>query len=240
MFDFAHSLAPRRIAPIFAAAGALAIGVANNAHAASTTNLNLYSTGEQTVWSSATQTAYAAGSNDTQWSIASLPSGSAANALATTPNTGWVANSSTSNWISDIADNTGQTGSAAGAYDYRTSFIIPATVVLSTVQIQFTFAADDTVSSVLFDGASTGISGGTYGSTSATQTISSANAAFTYGTNRIDFVTSNTGGPQGLKVSFTSATGTGVAPEPGALTLTALGALPLIGFLRSARRRKNG
>lgn len=212
--------------------------------AAAQVNLDLYSTGHSSVWYSSTQTQLANGANDTHWSIVSTPSASFTSSasfapLVTTPHNNWLANNSTSKWLSDIS-NANNTSSAVGDFVYRTTFTLAGGADPSTVQILFQMASDNSTPQISVNGVSTGLSyNGGYAAMSSTMRLNASNATFKTGTNTIDFTVTNvtgaTGNPQGLRVQIVGAA---LIPEPGTLGLLALGGLALTGRRFGSRTRR--
>jgi hypothetical protein len=67
----------------------------------------------------------------------------------------WLGDDATSAWITPSIDTTGN----AGNYVYRTTFTIPSGVDLSQVYVAGRFTSDNALTSVLINGAPTGITG---------------------------------------------------------------------------------
>jgi len=121
----------------------------------------------------------------------------------------WLANDSTSKWIGVVAN--GSTGVAQGPYHYRTTFSL-AGFLPSTVRLNLVLAADNSVSDVLLNGVSTGISYVGFSALSGAYTLSSG---FEDGTNTLEFRTMNdptTPNPAGFRAVL-SGTGLGVNPH---------------------------
>lgn len=138
------------------------------------------------------------------------------------PSPYWMANG-VSSWISPQASYWPCCGisDAPGLYTYRTSFSLAGLNAL-TASISLQLAADDSVTDVLINGASTGFTHFGFGTLSNVFTI---NSGYLAGLNTLDFVTSNgsglTGNPASLRVEFTSATAdvASAVPEPGSFAL---------------------
>jgi hypothetical protein len=143
------------------------------------------------------------------------------------PNTIWVANTSTSQWISPQPTYVaGGAADASGDYDYRTTFSMAGLDPTSAV-ISGKFAVDAAVTDVLINGISTGINGDPQ--TSFTNfTISSG---FLFGNNTLDFLVHNNvlanGNTTGIQVQMTG-TANALVPEPASLSLVLPAALLLL------------
>jgi hypothetical protein len=137
----------------------------------------------------------------------------------------WLPNGPDSRWIGPRADPSRTEGNAAGEYIYRTTFDIvgidPALVHLTGQWIT------DNSGSILLDGVATGITRSNDFMTFSPFTIT---GGFVTGTNTLDFVVNNDGGPTGLRVELSAST----VPEPSSLALAVIGGL--IG-IRACRRR---
>ena len=126
----------------------------------------------------------------------------------------WVGNSPESRWIVPAATDA-DGNAAAGTFDYRTTFDL-SQVDPATVTISGQWAADDSAT-IYINGASTGISVSGFGSLTSF-TLSSG---FRSGTNTLDFVVTNGGGPTGLRV--TGLTGSGLPGTQVAVQNVAFG-----------------
>ena len=144
---------------------------------------------------------------------------------ATLPGT-WIPNNSVSEWVGpDQADGT-------GIYSriYRTTVDLTGFNFSTGVLISGRWATDNTGTDIRVNSTSTS-------QTSSTFTAFSnftLNSGFVAGINNIDFLWSNSGGPGGLRVEFTSAQATplgGAIPEPGTIALM-LGGVAALGFFR--------
>lgn len=115
----------------------------------------------------------------------------------------WMANGDGSKWISpQVAYGSGQ-GDAPGTYTYSTSFDLGSENP-STASITFVVVIDNDLTDVKINGTSTGLTATGYGAFSSPMTIDSG---FVYGTNTLEFVTTNGGtsssdNPAGLRVEF--------------------------------------
>lgn len=150
----------------------------------------------------------------------------------------WVPNTIVSSWISPQADYSANGADAPGTYVYTTAFDLTG-LDPNTASIDFRVAADNSLTDVLVNGSSTGITYGSFGVFSGTFNVSTG---FIGGTNTLAFVTTNSAGttknPSGLRVEFTSATAdpaSAAVPEPASIGLLGLGMV----LLFHRRRRHN-
>ncbi len=167
------------------------------------------------------------GTSDPHWTILSAPTGTTPTpALKTAPHSAWLDEDESSGWIS--INPSGTTNLPAGNYVYRTTFSL-ANFAPESALLELRMVVDDSVSDVLLNGVSTGISTSGHGSFSPWQTISSG---FKGGINTLDFLAVNGGNnPHSFRAElFLTAN----YPEPATLTLLAFGGAGLV--LR--RRRK--
>lgn len=150
----------------------------------------------------------------------------------------WIANSSTSAWIGNTAD---QGNAPPGDYTFTTAFVLPNTADLASVTISGNWAADNTGLDILLNGISTGQTTTDYRSYAGF----SLTSGFVVGTNTISFLVRNFGAsnnPMGLRVDGISGSyqlqptsGAGAVPAPASLSLLGLG-LTLFGFLRARKK----
>ena len=154
----------------------------------------------------------------------------------TTPASGWLAETSTAQWI--VAPNGSTNGSNTtrpnGTYDYTLTFSMPAGAQLSTVSITGTGAVDDTAT-IYVNG--TLVSGQTLNSWNSANsfTLDSSNASFITGSNTVTFRVNNSGGGA-TGMMITSFSGTAIIPEVGAF-LPVAAAVGVCGLGLMARRR---
>ena len=152
----------------------------------------------------------------------------------TFPFPNWLADSSTSQWVSPRASETTNSDpdSASVPYVYQETFTIPVSLNASTAIIVGQWSADN-YGNIFVNGTqvTTGASGaianlsGEFGSFTAF-TLNSSNATFHTGANTIQFqvFNNNTGTPDvtGVNVQITSSTANAV-PEPSSFALLGLG-----------------
>ena len=147
------------------------------------------------------------------------------------PNNNWIAPDENAEYVGpDAGDGSsfdGGTGSGPGFYtlDYFVNFDLTG-FDPSTVVIQGKWSTDNGGNDILINGNSTGSTSPGFTSFS-TFNISSG---FLPGVNTLDFNWTNLGGPGGLLVEFTSATGAAdpSVPEPGTITMLAAGLAALV------------
>ncbi len=154
------------------------------------------------------------GTLDPHYSLISAPQGVPLTAITTSPNASWIQNTSTADWISPSAS--GNDSWPAGVYDYQTTFNISGDPL--TAQLMGHWASDNDAC-IYLNGANTGSCTGfaDFGKL----TDFSITSGFQTGTNTLDFIVNNGGGPTGL---FVEISGTQV-PEPSSILLMGGGAL---------------
>jgi hypothetical protein len=133
----------------------------------------------------------------------------------------WLANGPDSQWIgpqSNQDENAGG-GNEPGTYIYRTTFDLTG-YDPTTAHIAGSWSVDNLGLDILINGASTGYSLPQFGWNSLHEFA--IDSGFVSGTNTLDFVLQNQGGPTGLRVEMS---GTAFVPEPSGLSLVALGML---------------
>lgn len=138
----------------------------------------------------------------------------------------WLPNDNDSRWIGPRADPSRSEGNSGGEYVYRTTFEILG-IDPGLVRIAGRWVADDR-GTILLNGIATGIT--TDGGLQAFHAFSIAEG-FRAGTNTLDFVVTNFGGPTGLRVELSAR----VVPEPSSIALIGLGG---IGLVIASRRRR--
>ena len=131
-------------------------------------------------------------------SAAGTPPPPAIAATVTLNNPSWLANDTTSSWISVTNPGTGRP--APGKYSYRTTFDLTG-FDPATAQVNLQVAADNALTNVAFNGVFTGVG---YSNFNAFSGVFSLTSGFVAGTNTLDFITVNTGtstSPTGLRVN---------------------------------------
>ena len=146
---------------------------------------------------------------------------------------GPYADNPTSNYIS-IDQNQGF--GPAYIVNFQTSFTLPNNADLSTVAIVGNWSTDDLGDDILINGTSTGITSTGFGGFT---NFILPTGSYVSGTNTLQFVVNNQGGPSALNVYFDSATfstgGVAPTPEPGSIALLAGLSLSGATFLRRRR-----
>jgi len=219
---------------------AAAFAVAGSANAASI--VGLYNTGydaqgsEIALGTTAADGNWILGSASTGTGYTGSPTAYASAVNGQFPIGPWIADNTTSRWITPTA-NVGDSfdPSVAGAYDYTLTFDLTASQAAGA---SFTgqFAADNAVSSITLNGQSLGVSGGGFSSWTA---FAATSGDFVAGQNTlvfdVDNFAQNGGNPTGLNVEFTNSVA-GV-PEPAAWSMMLVGFAGLGGALRASRRK---
>lgn len=145
----------------------------------------------------------------------------------------WLANNSTSYWVTPGADgNQTYDAGADGLYSYSLTFDLTG-FQFGSASFSGRFAVDNSVDSITLNGNTISGSGGTFSSWSAF----SASSGFTSGLNTLTFNTRNFaqsgGNPAGLRVEFLQSNAVAV-PEPATWALFILG----FGLIGGAMRRR--
>ncbi len=149
-------------------------------------------------------------------------------------NTNWLANNSTSRWITPTPNpNQSLDPTANNTYIYKLDFDLTG-FQPGTASFSGRFAVDNLVSSIKLNGTTLAAAGGTFGS----WTAFSANSGFVTGLNTLTFTTTNlrqaTGNPAGLRVEFTNSSIAAV-PEPATWAMMIMGFGLIGGALRSRK-----
>jgi hypothetical protein len=149
----------------------------------------------------------------------------------------WLANNSTSEWITPHANGTANL--PPGAYTYTTSFNLSSNDILSTGDIQLEYTGDNEGTEIIFNGVDIGDP--TTGGEAAFENLSgpfTINSGFVTGTNTLQFVITNqapTNTATGLRVFIQSAT-ISVVPEPSSVAAFTVAGLLLGGLVLRGRR----
>ena len=210
-----------------AASAAACLGLAGSAQAAS---ISLFNTGVD-----ASGVPQANGSPELHYTLISAPGGAASGIRVATSANGfpigpWLGDNSVSAW--DGPNSDGSLNGPGGQYDYRLTFSLaglnPATAVINGQ-----WAADDHGDNILINGVGTGQ---TTASAFSAFTPFSVSSGFQSGTNTLDFLFTNSGGPLGLRVEMTGTAVPSGAPEPASWALMLLGVGVSGAFLRQRRQ----
>jgi hypothetical protein len=171
---------------------------------------------------------------DPHYTLVSVPSGSTTVIRVRTSAGGfpippWVGNNSTSAWIGP--NNNAEVDGPIGHYDYRTTFTLSSA---SAIKITGRWTTDNEGVNILLNGVPTGntLPSATSFSSFHSFTITGNGVA---GSNTLDFIVNNDGGPTGVRAEFFGAN---TVPEPGTLTLAAIGMTGLLGYGWCRRRQK--
>lgn len=153
--------------------------------------------------------------------------------LVTNLGIGWSAAIGSTAWIAPLANQNNSvrpTGSFVGDVTYRTTFTLPSDFTAAVLDL--TFLSDDSIT-VSLNGTQEYASGAGFFGSGSGYVITPITTDFVAGTNTLQFVVHNIGGPTGLDVlasgSFSEI------PEPATTSLLGAGLLAL-GFI--ARRRR--
>ena len=170
---------------------------------------------------------------DLHWSLgeASAYTGGANGVFPIGP---WVAETATARWITPSANAADSYDpSVDGLYTYTETFSL-AGYKAATAKFSGTFAADNTVDSIVLNGTTLAASGGSFSSLTS---FTSAGGTFNAGLNTITFTVRNFalngGNPTGL---FVNIAGTAAVPEPASWALMVAG-LGLVGIATRRRTR---
>jgi large repetitive protein len=156
----------------------------------------LYNTGE-----SNSGVVLAQGSTDSHYQVVSQPTGGTVSNTVAAPYTSyWIASDADSAWIGGPVN----VSAPAGTYKYQTSFSLAAAADPTSVTIAFDIATDDTLTDILVNGVSMGITASTTYKTLTHIVLTGASGAFHDGVNTITFVVNNQSiqgnNPTGLRI----------------------------------------
>ncbi len=152
------------------------------------------------------------GAFDPHFSLVSAPNGVWLSTITTSPNGLWTRNTLGNDWISPGAS--GDTGWPVGTYDYRMTFSLTG-FRADSAELVGGWASDNN-GCILLNGANTGAC--THFEDFGHVTPFSISNGFDRGTNTLDFVVYNGGGPTGLFVDV-KGTADSAVPEPSSLIL---------------------
>jgi hypothetical protein len=145
------------------------------------------------------------GTTDPNWSLITNPQNSSSTAaiIMTTLKSGWLANTSTAQWIGPLAS--GSSNAHVGIYVYRLTFSLTGFDPTSAL-VKGSFAADNHVTQILINGQTVSTTGLSNEFNYLTSFIIST--GFHTGSNTLDFYVNNTStSPTGLIVQVTGSAG---------------------------------
>jgi len=147
---------------------------------------------------------------DPHYSLISAPQGVPLTAITTEPHPLWHSNGPSADWISPSANGTDNW--PEGLYDYRTTFDLTGLDVNNAKL--FGQWASDNDACIFLNGANTGVCTGFEDFGHLTSYLISS--GFVQGTNTLDFMVHNGGGPTGL---YVEVAGNDNVPEPSSILL---------------------
>ncbi len=172
----------------------------------------------------------APGAADPHWSITASHAGAFGPAVVQSNNSAWLVNDAVgtldgSSWISTVSS--GGTNIAPGGYTFEQTFDLSG-LNPDNAKLIFELASDNSITDILLNGVSTGLTSAGFSTFNGPFTIDSG---FQDGLNTLTIQVFNAGtavNPGGLRVNFLQAVST-VVPEPtvAVLALGSLGALML-------------
>ena len=146
----------------------------------------------------------------------------------------WIGDDLSSAWIGPNSD--AALNGPIGRYDYRVTFSL-AGFVASSAFISGLWSADNEGLDIVVNGVSSGNNTGLNSDTFRSFFNFTLSSNFVGGTNTLDFIFNNDGGPTGLRVEMTGTADTAVAAVPEPTSFAILGA-GLLG-LRLIRRQRS-
>jgi hypothetical protein len=166
--------------------------------------IDIYNTGESTMG-----TALPIGQTDPNFSLVSAPAGVPLTAITASPDSFWISNTATADWLSPSSN--GSASWPVGTYDYQISFNL-AGLDPATAQLSGQWTSDNN-GCIDLNGVSTGNCTPFTGFGSLFSF--SITTGFQSGVNTLDFVVNNGGGPTGVfaEISGTAAP-VSTVPEP--------------------------
>ncbi len=174
------------------------------------------------------------GASEIHYTLTSVPSGPTAVRVATSANgfpiPPWLGDDAASAWIGPNSDSS--LDGPVGSYDYRTTFSLSG-FVPSSASISGFWSTDNEGVDILLNGVATGQSIPSAASYTSF-TPFDLTSGFVSGTNTLDFIVNNDGGPTGLRVEVTGTATPLPIPEPASIALVGT-ALLGIGALRRGR-----
>lgn len=139
----------------------------------------------------------------------------------------WLANNTGSRWIGPATNSVGP----GGPWEYRTTFTVPPTAILSSVVVNGDWIPDDTGTNIHINGTPTGQTSTGYG-TLIPFTVSSG---FVFGTNTLSFFITNAPSQNATGLRVDNILGIYQIPEPGTAVLFAAAFLISTITLRRSR-----
>jgi hypothetical protein len=176
---------------------------------------------------------------DPNWTLVSGPLGSGTLTVIADDDpifSYWSSNGPTARWVSPSGAGL---NAPPGDYSFMTTFDLTG-FLESTASLSGTYFADDTVTDILINGVSLGISGGDY--VNPTAFTINCSIFCIAGVNTLEFMVTNSytfDTPFGLMVDISGTADSDPAAVPEPSTLAMLGAgCTLFGFVRVRKRKK--
>jgi hypothetical protein len=129
-------------------------------------------------------------------------------------------------------------GDGSYTVTFTTTFTLPTTADLGTVAVAGNYSIDNSLTDILINGHSTGISNSNIGNFVAANPVILPTGFYQAGTNTLGFMWNNVSGPGAIAVEFTRKSFINV-PEPGNIALLIGLCVPASLFAASSLRRRS-